>query len=151
VRTRRSSAVVPLAAALLLLAATTGTVGAAGNPKATFDFSVCQTTVPAYDENGDPIGDVPALEMFFSWSNAYVDTISGSWTRTDGGDVLFGFSTSDFTAGRSGTVDAGSFTIQQDMPELDGIMGSFSVGRHTLASRSIAEPGGGWTAVAACA
>ena len=150
-RSRKHRVVAALGAVTLIASLSAGSAVAAGRPQPTFDFSICQTMVPGFDENGDPIGDVPALEMFFSWSGAFVDTVGGSWTRSDGGDVLAGFETSDFAAGRSGTFDAGSFTIQTGMPELDGLRGTFSVHRRLLATRDIPEPGGGWTSVAACA
>ena len=134
----------------MFLAGSAGSAIAAGNPSATFTFSICQTMVDGFDQDGNPIGLVPAIEMLYAWSGAYVDTVGGSWTRTDGGDVLGGFADSDFAAGRSGTEDAGALTIQTGTPEFDGLRGTFSVNRHLLATRDIPEPGGGWTDVAAC-
>jgi hypothetical protein len=141
-----------VAAALGLLAASAGSVSAAGNPNATFSFTICQTTVPELDpETGEPTGaDLPALELHFDWSGAYVDTLTASWTRTDGGDVFFGVAVNDFPAGRSGSVNAGTFTIDSETPELDGLAGGFNVRRHTVALRAIAEPAGGWETVTAC-
>jgi hypothetical protein len=141
--------VATLAALSLLAAFGVGAAKAAGNPNAQFEFSICQTTVPQYDEEGNVIGELPALELLYAWSGAYVDTVAGSWTRTDGEPVLFGLSDSDFAAARSGSVDAGALTIQSD-PGFDGLVGTFAIRRHVVATQTIAEPGGGWETVAAC-
>ena len=149
-RSHRARIVATLAALSLLAAVGVGAANAAGNPNASFTFSICQSSVPIYDENGEIIGQRAVIELHYLWSGAYVDTVSGSWSRTDGEPVLFGISDSDFVAGRSGDVNAGSLTIQED-PGFDGLDGTFSIGRHVVASRAIAEPAGGWETVAACA
>jgi hypothetical protein len=121
---------------------------AAASPKASFAFTICQVQVSTLDGDGNPIV-VPAIETLYTWSGAYIDNVSGSWTRTDGQPVLFGFDDSDFAAGRTGTVDAGALTIQDDTG-FDGIIGAFQVNRHVVYSHAIPEPAGGWTAVEAC-
>jgi hypothetical protein len=150
-RTRRSSLAATLAAGALLALAV-GTADAGGSPRATFTLSICQTQVESFDDQGNDLGPVPAIEMLYSWSGAYVDNVSGSWTRSDGQPVLFGFDDSDFAAARSGNVDAGALTVITDDPGFDGLTGSFQVNRHVLATRNILESTyGSWTSVPACA
>ena len=147
VRMRR---IAPLAALIssLLVFSFAGAASAAGSPKAQFTFSICQTLIDTFDGDGNPI-QVAGIEMLYSWSGAYVDNVQGSWTRTDGQPVNFGFVDTDFTAGTSGSVDAGALGIQDDAG-LDGVVGVFAVHRHVLATRNIAEPEAGWTSVPAC-
>jgi hypothetical protein len=139
--------VAAVGALALLLSLTVGTATAA-SPRTHFSFTICQAQVDSFDQDGNPIV-VPAIEFLYSWSGAYIDNVSGSWTRTDGQPVLFGFDDSDFTAGRAGTVDAGALTIQDD-PGLDGVVGAFQVKRHVVFSQAIPEPPDGWTSVDAC-
>lgn len=149
-RIRRAGVAAALISSLLL-AGSAGGVAAAGSPKAQFSFTICQTSVANYDpDTGDYLGQIPAIEMLYAWSGAFVDNVQGSWTRTDGEPVLFGFVDSDFPAGTSGSVDAGSLTVLDD-PGFDGLVGVFAVHRHVLATQNIPEPSGGWTAVTACA
>jgi hypothetical protein len=139
--------VAAIGALALLLSFAVGTAAAA-NPKTNFSFTICQVQVDTFDQDGNPIV-LPGIEFLYSWSGAYVDNVSGSWTRTDGEPVLFGFDDSDFAAGRTGTVDAGALIIQDD-PGFDGVVGAFQVRRHVVSSQAIAEPAGGWTSVDAC-
>src|SRR5438874_10746994 len=81
----------------LLVFSSVGAASAAGSPKAQFTFSICQVLVDTFDGDGNPI-QLPGIETLYSWSGAYVDNVQGSWTRTDGQPVLFGFDDTDFTA-----------------------------------------------------
>jgi hypothetical protein len=146
----RRRALAALLAAGFLLGLTAGGADAA-SPKASFTFSICQTQVEGFDQDGNPIGLVPAIEMLYAWSGAYVDNVQGAWTRSDGQPVLFGFDDSDFQGATSGSVDAGSLTIISDDPGFDGLVGAFAVHRHVVATQHISEPVAGWTSVDACA
>ncbi|HEX5239603.1 MAG TPA: hypothetical protein VFW20_01275 [Candidatus Limnocylindrales bacterium] len=143
----RFRALASLLTAVMLLAFSVGSASAA-SPKASFTFSICQATIDSFDGDGNPI-TLQAIEFLYSWSGARVDNVSGSWTRSDGQPVLFGFDDSDFAGARSGSVDAGSLTIMDD-PGFDGLVGAFQVNRHVLFSQAIPEPAGGWTSVPAC-
>jgi hypothetical protein len=146
VRVRRIGAAALISS--LLVFGSVGAASAAGSPKAHFTFSICQTLVDTFDGDGNPI-QLPGIETLYSWSGAYVDNVQGSWTRTDGEPVLFGFVDTDFTAGTSGSVDAGALIILDDTG-FDGIAGAFAVHRHVIFSQVISEPADGWTSVPAC-
>lgn len=146
VRSRRSLAVALAAACLLAFAV--GSADAA-SPKAQFSMTICQVSSPIYDDNGVVVGYSYGIDQLFSWSGANVNMLSGSWTRSDGGDAGFGFVDTDFTASRAGTVNAGVLGIVDD-PAFDGITGSFYWHGRLLHTVNIPEPADGWTSVAPC-
>lgn len=131
-RTRRSSAVVPLAAAVLL-ASSVAVVNAA-NPNATYSFTAC-------------------------WDDGSVTQIQGvrgveSWSATRATAASFNFENYPFAAdyltfpgSRSGSVMSGWLTPQNDGGALQGWLYN---GRRVVASGSIPEPTGGWTALDPC-
>src|SRR5262249_13265067 len=101
------------------------------------------------DGNGNPI-QLDTLRQMYTWSGANVSAVSGGWTRTDGGDAGFGYYDTDFTAAKSGNVNAGNLTIQSD-PAFDGVVGGFYWHNHLVTPlQNIARPVGGWTSEPSC-
>lgn len=132
-RTRRSSAVVPLAAAALLLIGTVGIANAA-NPNSNYSFSAC------WDDG--TVSGTQGVLGFESWSAIRANVASFNFEN-----YAFAADYQEFSGTRSGTAISGWFTPQTDGGAFQGWLYN---GRRVVASGSIPEPAGGWDTLTAC-